>query len=404
MIKSIFKWFFAVSVILILLFFIVPNVFNTSEQSAFSDALRLENAIENYNINLLPDSVTVKAGTYYRKSGFHIFLYGEKYRTLWNTPVKVKVLNVSDFRGGLLGEQLGGGMQTIGLDMISVEGYSYDLRSVNKDQSKALPAWLQYSYARLMFRDQVAAMNPYASVVIPTLADAVGILHTNPAIVFVPYDSTMKTSFAKAMAGRLAILEERPDTTWTNTRLFNNAVQIIDTEDMYLMAREEQIAIDTSLFLRSRLFDILISDWDRHEGQWEWALVSKEKKRFFQPIPKDRDMAFYKFDEGLLSSIALMINPKFQSFRSQYGNIKALTSNSTQLDRDLLGNYNDIQKYYSEAEYIQSKLSNNVIETAFHQYPPEIFEIVGAEHIQILKSRRDQLAEAAKLFYEAVQN
>src|SRR5690606_2468039 len=133
---------------------------------------------------------------------------------------KVKVLDVNEFEGGLKGEELGGGMQTIGLDMVSGEGYSYDLRSVNKDQSKALLPWLQYSYARLMFRDQVVAMNPYASVVIPTLAEAIDLMHSHPMLVFVPYDSTMQENFSEAMAGRLAILEERPDETWVNTPRF----------------------------------------------------------------------------------------------------------------------------------------------------------------------------------------
>lgn len=404
MFKIAIKWFSIFFLCFLVLFFLAPNIFNTEERAAFSDGLRLQNAIENYNINSLPDSVTVKAGSYYRKSGLHIYLYGEKYRSLWDTPVKVKVLDVNKFPGGLIGEELGGGMQTIGLDMVSGDGYSYDLRSVNKDQSKALAPWLQYSYARLMFRDQAVAMNPYGSLVIPTLAEAIEIMHTHPKLVFVPYDSTMKQIFAETMAGRLAILEERPDETWTRMPLFNNAEEIMDTEDMFLMASEEGIAIDTAMFLRSRLFDILISDWDRHEGQWEWALVETENKRLLQPIPKDRDMAFYRFDEGILSSVALIINPKFQSFRKDFDKIAALTSNSDKLDRDILGNYNDVEKFKAEAAFIKSRLSDGTIEKAFRNYPPEIFAIVGEAHIEILKSRRDQLAKAAEVFYGALRD
>src|SRR5690606_33297605 len=132
-----------------------------------------------------------------------------------------------------------------------------------------------------------------------------------------------------------------------NTPRFSHAEQIMDTEEMFLMAREGNISIDTAMFLRARLFDILISDWDRHEGQWEWALIRNADSRFFQPIPKDRDMAFYKFDEGLLSSVALIINPKFQSFRKEYNDIAALTSNSDKLDRDLLGNYSELKQFKS---------------------------------------------------------
>src|SRR5690606_8421709 len=146
---------------------------------------------------------------------------------------------------GLKGEKVGGGMQTIGIDAVSGSGKTYDLRSVNKDQSKALPKWLQYSYARVMFRDQVAALNPYASVAIPPLAEAAGIMHTNPELVFVPFDPAMDEKYSREMAGRLAILEENPNDTWIQTPLFNNAQEIMGTEEMFERAKEQNIAIDT---------------------------------------------------------------------------------------------------------------------------------------------------------------
>lgn len=401
--SSLLKWTVITFIIFILLVFLLPNIFNAREREAFSEGLRLENAKKNYNFEELPDSVVVSAGEYYKRSGFHITLFGEKYRRLWETPVKIKVLDVGSLHGGLKGEKLGGGQQTIGLDMISDEGYAYDLRSVNKDQSKALPGWLQYSYARVMFRDQVAALNPYSSLVIPGLAEALGIMHTNPAMVFVPYDESMVEEYARTMAGRVAIVEEKPDETWINSSVFNNAKAIVGTEKMMKKTKSEKIGVDTTMYIRCRLFDILISDWDRHEGQWEWALVEKVGKEIFQPIPKDRDMAFYKFNEGVLSSLALIVNPKFQSFTKEYENVAALTSNSQELDEAILAPVNDVSLFLKEADFIMDNLSDEVIRKAFKRYPPEIFALVGAEHIEILKSRRDQLREAAGEFYDAMR-
>lgn len=404
MIKSSFlKWTVISIIIFILLVFLIPNIFNAREREAFSDELRLENAKKNYNFKELPDSVVVSAGEYYKRSGFHLTLFGEKYRSLWATPVKLKILDVRSLHGGLKGEELGGGMQTIGMDMISDEGDAYDLRSVNKDQSKALPKWLQYSYARVMFRDQVAALNPYASLVIPTLAQAVDIMHTNPSMVFVPYDESMVEEYARTMAGRVAIIEEKPDETWVNSPSFNHAKQIVGTEEMLTLAKNDDITVDTSMYIRCRLFDILISDWDRHEGQWEWALVEKDGAEIFQPIPKDRDMALYKFNEGLLSSLALLINPKFQSFTKDYQNVAALTSNSEELDEAILGSIKDSSHFLKQSDFIMDNLSDEVVRKAFKQYPPEIFALVGEEHIEILKSRRDKLNEAASKFYEAIK-
>src|SRR5690606_19363131 len=99
------------------------------------------------------------------------------------------------------------------------------------------------------------------------------------------------------------------------------------------------------------------NDWDRHEGQWEWGLVRKEGRQIYQPIPKDRDMAFYKINEGFLSSVALIINPKFQSFTRNFENVEALTSNSRELDESILGKVEDIDLFIGEAEFIKRNLS-----------------------------------------------
>lgn len=405
MIKPTFlKWTAIILAFLLFAFFVVPNVFNTREKDAFSDEIRYENSVKHYDVSELPDSVVISAGEYYRRSGFHLTLFGEKYRRLWETPVKLRVLDMRSLYGGLKGEALGGGMQTIGMDMVSEAGYSYDLRSVNKDQSKALPGWLQYSYARVMFRDQVAALNPYASLIIPSLAESLDIMHTNPLMVLVPFDQSMEEKYGKKMAGRVAIVEERPDETWINSSIFNNAKAIVDTEDMIKLAKRDNVAVDTGLYIRSRLFDILISDWDRHEGQWEWALVEKAGVDIWQPIPKDRDMALYKFNEGILSSLTLVINPKFQSFTKDYQDIAGLTSNSIEVDKAILGSINNQQLFVNEAAYIKANLSDERIEAAFSKYPPEIFALVGIDHIAIMKSRRNQITQAAKQFFGAIKD
>ena len=42
------------------------------------------------------DSVTLRASDKYEKGGLHRFLFGDNYRDIWNTPVKVPVLDLAD--------------------------------------------------------------------------------------------------------------------------------------------------------------------------------------------------------------------------------------------------------------------------------------------------------------------
>ena len=385
----------------VLVIFVLPNTINVRERNAFSDAQRLEWAANNFSVGAVPDSITIVPGPWYNRGKTHYLFFGEKYRDLWSTPVKTKVLKLNEINGGLKLASIGGGQQTIGVDLEDKEGREWALRSVNKDQSKALPKLMRATVFRFMFRDQAAALNPYGALVVPVLAEAVDILHTNPRLVFVPYNAKDST-FNDRMAGRVAILEEDADGSWEGAEIFGNPEKIEDTEDMLELVKEKGYPIDTLLYARSRLFDLLISDWDRHTGQWNWALVDEGGSKVFKPLPRDRDMAFYRFDEGLFSKIALLINNKFQTFHPDYKNIKGLTKQSIKMDRSILRSV-DLPQMLRIANDMQQELTDEVIHKAFKQYPPEIYEKVGKEHEQILKARRDKLPQAAQEFWEIVK-
>lgn len=383
------------------LFILLPNIFNSKEKEAFDQKERLEKAKKLYSIENLGDSVLVPASAYYDKSNFHNLFFGKKYRELWSQPIKVKVFDIDTVKGGMIPLELGGGMQTIGMDLLDGQGRKFDMRSVNKDQSKALPEWLRYTYARTMFRDQVAAMNPYASMVVPILAEAAGIKHTSPELYFVPYDTSLKNPYRNAMAGRMVILEKNLNDSWTDFPAYDKIEGFYDTEEMLEKSKNSNIGIDRKYYLKNRLFDILINDWDRHEGQWEWALFKIDDSLIFKPYPKDRDMAFYDFRGGIVNSIALLFNNKFQSFSKEIKNVKALGKNSRELDRAILSALPK-EAFIEEAKKLTMQIDDGAIDLAFQQYPVEIFRLTGKEHSGILRSRRAGLVDAAEEFYKSI--
>ena len=58
------------------------------------------------------ESVTVIPGPNYRAGWFHLLFLGNHYRDLWTTPVRVEVLDLDSFAGGLKAAKRGGGQQT----------------------------------------------------------------------------------------------------------------------------------------------------------------------------------------------------------------------------------------------------------------------------------------------------
>lgn len=385
----------------LLLVFGIPNTTNFKERRAFSDERRLEEAMVLYPVGLEADSVTVIPGSYYGRSKLANLFLGKKQRALWTEPVRVPVFSYTDTHGGMEPFEVGGGEQTISIKLKDPQDRKWALRSMNKDQKSALPRFFRWTFLRFLIRDQVASANPYGQLAVPALADAIGIHYTNPQLYLIPYDES-QGDYNVRMAGRLAYLEENLNSSWKNRERFGSPKDIVNTEEMLEMQQEEVTPIDTLLFLKSRLFDMLISDWDRHEGNWEWALSKEKDGRIFEPIPKDRDNAFFQFDEGLVSHITLIFVPKFQSFRKDFGKVSGLMHQSRELDRNILSGVKR-ERFKQVAEEIRQQLTSDVIENAFRRYPPNVYKLVGEEHQEILEARLQHLPEAALEFYNLLR-
>ena len=126
-------------------------------------------------------TVTVAINPSYNKhGGFHNWLLGDHYRKEWATPVKFRVLDLANDKGGLMPYKTGGGKQTASLKVRNEAGYNFTLRGIDKDPAAVLPEQLRTGLAKAVLQDQISAQHPYASFVLPPLGTAAGILHTNP--------------------------------------------------------------------------------------------------------------------------------------------------------------------------------------------------------------------------------
>lgn len=350
----------------------------------------------------LTDSIVkVPAGKQYKKGFLHKLFFGKHYRDVWATPIEVETFDITKEKGGLSVLKKGGNMQTLNLRMVDKEGKEYVLRSVDKDQANALPSSLRKSFIKRLFRDQTSALNPYGALIISPLADAANILHTDPDLFYVTKEKKIK-EFAPNFEFRLAILEEFPDETWISTGVFGKPNDIVSTEKL-LEERytDPGVSIDKRLFLRSRLFDILINDWDRHGGQWRWAVYKDKNLEHFKPIARDRDAAFYKFKDGIFPFLASLINPKFQTFDEDYGNLKGLIKNARYVDNLILPELT-LNDWIEIADSLKLQITDKLIDSAVQNLPKEVFPKIGLEIACKLKIRRDNLTKAAIEVYEII--
>jgi hypothetical protein len=342
------------------------------------------------------------SASHYSGNFLHHFLLGKHYRTLWDQPIKVKEMHVSPPSEDYIPGEMGGNMQTLSIKLKSRAGRSYVLRSVDKNPSQALPEILRNTFVSKLFCDQTSAMHPYGALIVSHLAEKAGLLHPSPMLYVIRPDLKLPSPL-KLLAGQIVFFEETPDTSWAGTERFRCAHNIISTEHMLQLkfSGNDSVKIDHVSYLQCRMLDILIGDWDRHAGQYKWAEFYENGNHIFSPIPRDRDMAFYLFDDGLINRVALFFVPKLQSFHSNLDHIEHLVYNGKYLDLLLLSTL-EKKDFLQAAALLVSKYPDSVLTNAARQLPPEIFKINGADIVRQLISRRDQLGAAAEKFYNII--
>ncbi|GHA61748.1 hypothetical protein [Pontibacter akesuensis] len=348
------------------------------------------------------DSVTVQAGSHYGRGLLHRTLWGARNRKAWTTPVRVPVLDLDTAKGGLEVEKIGGGMQTINAAMEGGDGMTYSLRTVDKRSEKVLPLPFRKTFVANLVRDQASALNPYGALVVAPLAEAAGLPHATPRLVYVLPEEEALGEHAQRLSDQLYMLEEKYNDKRALVGDLERAHDIAGPNKMlnHRYGKDDHF-IDQKAFARARLLDLLIGDWDRHVGQWEWAEYKENGEHLYRPIPKDRDNAFYRFGDGLFSWLfsRRWAFRKFESFTADYRDVKALMVNSAFIDARAMPELTRAQ-FDSIAHVLQQQITDEVIERAVLRLPEPVYRQQGEEMVRKLKSRRDKLDEAAREFYK----
>ena len=343
------------------------------------------------------DSVTVSIRPSYNEvSGTHRFLFGENYRKLWATPVKVKVFSLDKEKGSLTIVKQGGGLQTRSLRLRDSSGKEWVLRTLEKYPERKLPPKLKATIAKDILTDQVTTANPFAALTVPPFAEALGIPHANPQVVYVADDPVLG-EYRKDYANKVFLFEERD--------IDGDDVKSVNTTKLQNKLKDDNDAsVDQIVVLRARLLDMLVGDWDRHEDQWRWEKTKnkKEKETTYTPIPRDRDQVYYK-TSGVFPWIVShqFLMSKFQGFHENIRDIEGWNINARFFDRMFLTQLNEAQ-WKEQIAFLQSRITDDLIDSAIHLMPPPIYALVGQSTAAILKARRNNLEKEALDYYRFI--
>jgi hypothetical protein len=386
------------------------KVSSTGEHKVDSGNMKVaaatQNKDENTNRFKSVDSISpykiMSAGAEYERTGFYQWLWGKNYRKEWTTRVKVPVVLLDTLEGGITPHKAGGGNQTKSLHSKTKAEKEYSFRSVNKTLGKVLPKEFLDTWIEDFVNDKVSMSHPYAAGSVPAMAQSVKVYHTNPQYVYLPKQPALD-SFNNKFGNTLFLFEQRLDGNWKEADNLGNFEKFTSTDKLLEKLYEDNDnEVNQRQYVRSRLFDMFINDWDRHEDQWEWGEAKKDDKNIYTPVPQDRDQAYFKPDGVLLKVLisAAGLN-YFQSFKDNLTNVKTFNYEERNLDR-FFANQLSLNDWQGLAKELESSLTDAVIEAAVKQLPPEIFPISGNKIIATLKARRSHLNEWATEYYKFI--
>lgn len=341
----------------------------------------------------VPDSSTVVAGAHYQGGGLRRFFLGKTYRDLWATPIRVPLLNLESFAGGLTPTKTGGGNQTRSLRFLGADGLEYVFRLVDKS-GVSLPKAYSGTVVEAIAKDQVSAHHPAGAVSAAVILEAAGVLHARPVLAKMP-DNPRLGEFREEFAGKLGTVEEFPSKQ-DDAPGFAGALAVIDSDELRaLLDSNPATRVDGRAYLKARLVDMFLNDWDRHPGNWKWARFQSSATAPWIAVPRDRDKPFIQY--GGMVLLAGKASPNLIGFTRIHPSVRGLTYNSLELDRRLLSGLQR-PEWDSIALDLRKRITDASISAAVHAMPPE-YQALRPEIESKLQFRRDSIPAQADRYY-----
>ena len=345
------------------------------------------------------------------KSGLHRYFWGEHYRDVYSKKIEVPVLLIDTLYGGLDPIKEGGGQQSRSLRFINENDNEYTLRALRKSPSQYIQADLlptsyigdriNNTFPERLVLDYFTTSHPYAKFALDNFAEALDLAHIKPEIYYVPRQPALEIHNDE-YGNELYELQAHAGSENKSFAQFEKPNEIVSTFDLLEELRESPAAkVDENEYIRARLFDMLIGDWDRHQDNWRWAGYETEDGMLYLPIPRDRDQAFSKYDGPLISALKLAapILRKMQTYDEDIDNIKWFNWSGYPLDLQILFKA-DWQQWEKQVKTIQQEITDQEISAAFSELPKAAQDQTIEEIKRKLKARRGNLMKIARDYYD----
>lgn len=347
---------------------------------------------------------SIYSQTLKKRSGIYNSLWGEHYRELYSTPISVRSIMLSSLFGGTRVVDKANSFH--GLYIEDKQERRYLLKPLGGSTSFLQSEFFQEMYNKADFEntyldkfigDAYTIINPYTFLVSDYLAKELELNSNNPRLFYIPAGTESDTiADGSGIQNRLVSIMDVPEP--------DSYKNIITTDSLLSIIQEDKShRVNQQLYIRERVFDMLIGDWNKIPENWNWMSSKDSTGIIYQPIVIDRSHAFTKVDGFLFKQMLNVLTLGFISnYEEQLNDVKKFNSLGFTLDVALTAQ-SDKAIWLEEAGYLKNKLTDDVINNAFLKLPKAIQGKETEEIKDKLKKRRDALSDIAGRYYDVLQ-
>jgi len=354
----------------------------------------------------LPDSFKTSVLADESFKNLNGFFFGKLNTDLYKTEVNVPSFNMKNEEGNKFStEKIGGGKQTISVRIKGQNDKEFALRSLKKSPDKLIPPPFDIDAVKYLVSYFFTAANPFSFLVSAQLEQDLGLNSTDAELFYLPKQSALEP-YNDEIGNQLVLFKQRADGDNSKVDHFDFSEDIISTKDLLDDYWENKANVDAKAFLKCRLLDILINDWDRHEDQWRWAKPDNDSLSvdYYGPIPRDRDQALSHYDGMFLSLVSYYSPYAFPA--TSFGNkinkkdIKRNHYIASFLDNFILSQL-DKKEWDAVTREFKDDLTEDIITDSFTALPKELRSL-HEDDKRILIQRRSEIEKASDHLFQLV--
>lgn len=339
------------------------------------------------------------------RSDIYNSIWGKHYRDLYFVPVTVPSVTLATLLGGV--NCVKPADEFHGIYIKDKQDKIYLLKPLGGASSFLQSDFFQDMYNKADFKDTYldefigdayTIINPYTFLVSDYLAKVTGLDTNNPHLYYLSDNASFDT------IGDGSRIQDKLVSV-TDVLEINSDEDIISTDSLLdVLGRDKSNEVDQHLYIRERVFDMLIGDWNKIPENWNWKLYKDGNKNVYRPLVVDRSHAFTKVEGFLFKQMLGVLSLGFISNYDEYiDNIKRFNKLGFTLDVALTAQ-SDESVWLGEARFLKDRLTDDVINIAFRQLPDEIQSepVIGRLKENLIK-RRNSLEHIVSRYYKELQ-